>query len=257
MSTTRLLTVEAMRRVEAAAIAAGTPGLILMERAGAAVAERARALLAEGARALVLCGPGNNGGDGFVAARLLVEAGHGVDLVCLVTVDALSGDAAKAAAGWSGPVLAPADLGDLGGYGLVVDALFGAGLSRDLAGDAAALVGRVAEAGGPVLAVDVPSGIDGDSGVLRGIALRATETMTFVALKPGHLLEPGRSHCGAVHVVDIGTGAAALAAGFADDPPSFHNGPELWRAAFPRLDAASHKYTRGHALVLSLSLIHI
>ncbi len=251
MSTTRLLTVEAMRRVDAAAIAAGTSGRVLMERAGAAVAERARALLAEGGHALVLCGPGNNGGDGFVAARLLVEAGYGVDLVCLVAPETLSGDAADAAAGWTGPVLMPAGLGDLGQYGLVVDALFGAGLSRGLSGDAAALVARVADAGCPVLAVDMPSGVDGDSGAPRGTALRATETVTFVALKPGHLLQPGRTHCGVVRVVDIGTGAAALEAGFADEPALIHNDPDLWRGTFPCLDAASHKYTRGHALVLS------
>lgn len=251
MSTTRLLTVEAMRRVDATAIAAGTPGRVLMERAGAAIAARAGALLSEGGRVLVLCGPGNNGGDGFVVARHLAEAGHAVDLVCLVAADDLTGDAADAAAGWSFPVLAPADLGALDRDTLVIDALFGAGLSRDLSGAAASLVARVAEAGCPVLAVDVPSGIDGDSGALRDTALRATGTVTFVALKPGHLLQPGRAYCGTVHVVDIGTGAAALAAGFADDPPLHRNGPELWRTAFPRLDGASHKYTRGHALVLS------
>ena len=251
MTTLRLLTVEAMRRVDAAAIAGGTPGRVLMERAGAAVAARARALAPEQARILVLCGPGNNGGDGYVAARLLSEAGHPVDLVALAPVEALAGDAAEAAAGWPGPVGSLSELGDPGAYGLIIDALFGAGLARDLAPELVALAGRIAESGCPVLAVDVPSGIDGDTGTVRGAALRATETVTFVALKPGHLLQPGRSHCGALHVAGIGTDASDLAAGFKDDAALWRNDPSLWSAAFPRLVAESHKYTRGHALVLS------
>ncbi|SFG34416.1 NAD(P)H-hydrate dehydratase [Methylobacterium gossipiicola] len=263
METTRLLTVEAMRRVDAAAIARGVPGTSLMERAGAAVAARVRAHLPEGGRVLVLCGPGNNGGDGFVAARLLRDAGIAVDLVALVPVTDLSGDAAAAAAAsfkgdaaaaaaaWTGPVLAPADLTDVHGYGLVVDALFGAGLSRDLEGDAAVLVERLGCTTAPVIAVDVPSGIDGDTGAVRGCAVRAVETVTFVALKPGHLLQPGQDRCGIVHVAEIGTDAADLTAGFGADAPLWRNGPDLWRRTFPRLAAASHKYTRGHALVLS------
>ncbi|MCJ2035410.1 NAD(P)H-hydrate dehydratase [Methylobacterium sp. J-068] len=251
MTTLRLLKVEAMRRVDAAAIAGGTPGRVLMERAGAAVAERARALAAASDRILVLCGPGNNGGDGFVAARLLAEAGFAVDLVGLAPLESLSGDAAEAASAWSGPVGTLAKLGDLAGYALVIDALFGAGLARDLEGEVADLVARLVESGRPVLAVDVPSGIDGDTGAVRGTAVRATETVTFVAPKPGHLLEPGRSHCGTLHVAGIGTGAADLAAGLGDDAPVWRNDPDLWRGGFPRLTAASHKYTRGHALVLS------
>ena len=248
MTTSRLLTVEAMRRVDAAAIAGGIPGFTLMRRAGEAVAARAGALVPGGARILVLCGPGNNGGDGFVAARLLKAAGFCIDLVCIVAVEALAGDAALAAAEWDGPVLpaAPAPVADL-----VVDALFGAGLSRDLAGEARELVERVAASGIPVLAVDVPSGIDGETGAVRGVALTARETITFVALKPGHLLQPGRARCGVLHVADIGAGEAALAAGLSAAAPCWRNGPEAWGGAFPHLGADSHKYTRGHVLVLS------
>jgi len=251
METTRLLTVEAMRRVDAAAIERGVPGAVLMERAGTAVAARVRVHLPEGGRVLVLCGPGNNGGDGFVAARLLQDAGIAVDLMALAPVADLTGDAAGAAAAWTGAVLTPSELADLAGYGLVVDALFGAGLSRDLEGDAAALVERLGRTAVPVIAVDVPSGIDGDTGAVRGCAVRAVETVTFVGLKPGHLLQPGQAHCGALHVAEIGTDGADLAAGFGTDAPLWRNGPGLWGAAFPRLAAASHKYTRGHALVLS------
>ncbi|KQP31973.1 bifunctional ADP-dependent NAD(P)H-hydrate dehydratase/NAD(P)H-hydrate epimerase [Methylobacterium sp. Leaf100] len=251
MDTTRLLTVEAMRRVDAAAILGGTPGSTLMEQAGGAVAARVRAHLPEGGRVLVLCGPGNNGGDGFVAARHLAEGGVRVELAVLVPVADLAGDAAGAAAGWTGAVMTLADVEDFAAYALVVDALFGAGLSRDLAGEAAAFVQRLARAAVPVIAVDVPSGIDGDTGAVRGVAVRAVETVTFVALKPGHLLQPGRAHCGALHVAGIGTGPDDLAAGFDGEAPIWRNGPALWGAAFPRLDASSHKYTRGHALVLS------
>ena len=248
----RLLTVEAMRLVDAAAIAGGTSGFALMHRAGAGVAERAAALAPAGSPILVLCGPGNNGGDGFVAARLLADAGHAVELRLLGDRATLSGDAAAAAADWTGPVGdAVADV-DFGGFGLVVDAVFGAGLSRDLDGAARSLIDRLVASKVPVLAIDVPSGIDGDTGAVRGIASRAVETVTFVALKPGHLLQPGRAHCGRLHVAEIGVGPEALAAGYAAaGPPVFRNGPDLWGSAFPHLTEASHKYTRGHALVLS------
>lgn len=246
----RLLTVAAMRRVDAAAIDGGVPGLRLMEAAGAAVAARARARLPAGGKTVVLCGPGNNGGDGFVAARLLAEAGYGVDLVLLGERAALKGDAALAAQAWTGPVR-QVDGSPLPSCDLVIDALFGAGLSRDLDGAARALVEAVNAAGVPVLAVDVPSGIDGDTGAVRGVAIRAVETVTFVAFKPGHLLQPGRSLCGQLSLADIGTGPEALAAGLAVGPPLHRNGPDLWAGAFPRLSGLSHKYTRGHALVLS------
>ncbi len=202
---TRLLTVEAVARLDAAAIADGVPGFALMEAAGAAVAERAAALLSPGGRVLVLCGPGNNGGDGFVAARHLVKAGFPTDVVPLGKIADLKGDAAQAAARWTGSVheTLPEDLST---YALVIDALFGAGLSRDLDGAARAMVEAAAASHLPVLAVDMPSGVDGDSGAIRGAVLPATETVTFVAMKAGHLLEPGRGLCGRVHVAQIGAG---------------------------------------------------
>ncbi len=130
----------------------------------------------------------------------------------------------------------------------MVDALFGAGLSRPLDGAAASLVERVNAAGVPVLAVDVPSGLDGDTGLAGGSVVTATETVTFVRRKPGHLLLPGRRLCGPVTVADIGIPDGILA----EIGPQAHvNGPDLWGAAFPRLSDDSHKYTRGHAVVLS------
>ncbi|MGY2050595.1 NAD(P)H-hydrate dehydratase [Methylobacterium sp. JK268] len=247
MATTELLTNAEMRRADAAAIAAGTDGFTLMRRAGAAVAARALARIPGGARVLVLCGPGNNGGDGFVAAADLAAAGRQVAVALLGSRDALKGDAAAAAASWTGPV-ADAARADPAGHDLVVDALFGAGLTRPLDGAARALVERVNASGIPVLAVDVPSGLDGDTGAPRGTAIQAAETVTFVRLKPGHLLLPGRGLCGPVTVADIGI-TDAIVAGIGGMIAA--NAPPLWDAALPRLTAASHKYTRGHALVVS------
>jgi len=169
----RLLTTGEMRRADALAIAAGTPGYTLMLLAGEAVAETAAQMLGTRGRVLVLCGPGNNGGDGFVAARRLREMGHEVVLALLGSQERLKDDAARAAGDWTGEVdtvsgVRPAD------FALVIDALFGAGLARDLDGEAARAVERMNASGRPILAVDIPSGIDGDTGALRGTAVRAT-----------------------------------------------------------------------------------
>jgi hydroxyethylthiazole kinase-like uncharacterized protein yjeF len=243
----RLLTNSEMKAADEAAIAAGTPGIVLMERAGEAIARTAGELLSSRGRVLVLCGPGNNGGDGFAAARLLAERGYSVRLALLGTRERLKGDAALAAEAWSGAVSRAEEV-DPAEHDLVVDALFGAGLERDVTGEAAALVERVNGSGRPVLAVDVPSGLDGDIGQVRGTAIRATQTVTFVTRKPGHLILPGRALSGPVEVADIGIGPEIVEkVGGA----TWANGPDLWRARFPRLSLEAHKYTRGHTLVAS------
>jgi hydroxyethylthiazole kinase-like uncharacterized protein yjeF len=242
-----LLTTGAMREADARTIAAGTPGTVLMERAGRAVAEAVVAMVPDPSRVLVVCGPGNNGGDGFVAARLLAKRRYGVTVALLGPREALRGDAAEMAALWQGPVIPAAEAAPVEAD-LIVDAVFGAGLARDLEGPAAALVQRINASETPVLAVDIPSGIDGDSGQERGTAVRASRTVTFAARKPGHLLLPGRVHCGAVAVADIGIAAETLAAVAGR---TFSNAPDLWQAALPRLALAAHKYDRGHTLVAS------
>ena len=260
-----LLTNSQMRDADARTIAAGTPGYPLMERAGLACANAAARLLARGRRVLVLAGPGNNGGDGFVAARLLAERGLPVEVALLGARGALKGDAARAAADWPNAVT-PLASADPRGADVVVDALFGAGLARDVdgeardaverlnaAGEARDAVERLNAAGRPVLAIDIPSGIDGDSGQVRGAAVRATATVTFARRKPGHLLFPGRAHCGPVEVADIGITDATIAV---TAPEIFANAPALWRGVFPRPTAAGHKYGRGHALVLSGDATH-
>ena len=240
-----------MARADQIAIAGGVAGMTLMENAGAAVAAAAARLAPPGSDVAVLCGPGNNGGDGFIAARLLRERGYSVRVGLLGDQSALKGDAAEAARRWGGRA-SPAANVPLDGVALVVDALFGAGLARDLDGAARALVERVnawsRASGSPVLAVDVPSGVDGDTGAVRGAAIEARASVTFFRFKPGHLLLPGRTLCGEPELVDIGIPAAAIAA---IAPNTFANAPDLWRSALPAPRVDGHKFTRGHALAIS------
>lgn len=240
-----LLTVGEMAAADRAAISGGVPGLDLMEAAGAAVARMVQRHHPKGA-VLVLCGPGNNGGDGFVAARLLKHAGRRVTVALLGPRDALKGDAAVMAQRWEGAVL-PATPLLVMQADVIVDALFGAGLSRALEGAALALVDAVNESGAAVVAVDLPSGLHGDDGQPRGAAaIRATRTVTFFRPKPGHLLLPGRLLCGELHVANIGIPDAVLA----DIPPQqWRNDPALWKAELPRPRIDGHKYQRGHVLL--------
>ena len=316
-----LLTTAEMAEADRLAIGANIPGLTLMENAGRAVAETAAAMIPAGSHILILCGPGNNGGDGFVAARHLQNQGFSISLVLLGTRENLTGDAASMAARWTGPILetgrdslAAGPIGTARGTPsehpgspplitpitrLIIDALFGAGLSRPLTEKAAELVAAANASGLPILAVDVPSGLDGNTGAprrddtplapldgasslwpasgdssapasgdssapasgrtapvrdrsslapLRGDTITATRTVTFFRRKPGHLLYPGRRLCGDVTLADIGIPPAVLDT---IQPKTHANAPALWRAALPRLTHDSHKYTRGHAIVVS------
>lgn len=245
-----LLTPAEMARVDAAAIAAGTPGLALMERAGRAVADAVSRRAGPARRVLVLCGPGNNGGDGFVAARILRERGFLVTLALAVDRAKLTGDACAMAQAWPGDV-APLSAARPGEADLIVDALFGAGLDRPLTGEPAALVARVNAAGRTVIAVDVPSGLSGETGQAEGPVIQADETVTFFKLKPGHLLYPGRGLCGVTTLADIGIAAEAVFGGDGLHPKAFRNERLLWRASWPVHAADTHKYRRGAVLVLA------
>jgi ADP-dependent NAD(P)H-hydrate dehydratase / NAD(P)H-hydrate epimerase len=245
-----LLTNDEMAQADRRTIAAGTPGTALMEKAGAAVARAVLRRHPSGSRVAVVAGPGNNGGDGFVAARILAAAGMRVR-VCLVGArDRLKGDAAWAAAGWDGEVLSSLDVS---GAAVIVDALFGAGLDRPVTGAGLAAVEAMNGAGCPVVAVDLASGINGTTGAVMGAAVNAAESITFFRKKPGHLLLPGRIHCGPVRVADIGIKAAVLGA---IAPMTFENCPALWRSQYPVPDIAGHKYGRGHAVVVSGGASH-
>ncbi|MDK9697770.1 MAG: NAD(P)H-hydrate dehydratase, partial [Siculibacillus sp.] len=245
------LTPAEMGRADRLTIEAGTAGIRLMEAAGRAVADAVGHRHAVGARVAVLCGPGNNGGDGFVAARILRERGYIVSLALLGERAGLTGDAASAAERWFGavePATASGVARLLAGATVVVDALYGAGLSRPLDGEARAIVETVNAARRPVIAVDLPSGIDGATGRVMGAAIRAELSVTFFRMKPGHLLMPGRIHCGKVLVADIG-----IRPGVLSDiaPKTMRDLPELWRDHLRAPGLADHKYARGHALVVS------
>jgi hydroxyethylthiazole kinase-like uncharacterized protein yjeF len=241
-----VLTSAEMERADRLTIAAGTPGFALMLSAGQAVAEAAMDLVAEGS-ILVVAGRGNNGGDGFVAAAELAARGREVSVILLCERDSLQGDAASAARGWKYPVL-PFNPQAIGHPALIIDALFGAGLNRSVKGDPHDMIEAINANGAPVLSVDLPSGVNGTTGGVMGVAIRAVETVTFFRRKPAHLLLPGRIHCGRVRVADIGIEAQVLAE---IRPQTFENIPESWRKCFPVPPIDGHKYARGHAVVVS------
>ncbi|MGC1776533.1 MAG: NAD(P)H-hydrate dehydratase [Xanthobacteraceae bacterium] len=236
-----------MSQADRLAIAGGVAGIRLMENAGAAVAEAVVARRPGGGRVVVVAGPGNNGGDGFVVARLLAAVGFAVELLLVGDVKTLKGDAALAAKAWAGPIAA-AEPGRFADAEIIVDALFGAGLDRPVEGLPRAMIEAMNAQSAAIIAVDLPSGINGTSGVAMGSAVNATHTVTFFRKKPAHLLLPGRLHCGTLSVADIGIPAAVLES---IAPATFENVPALWRATFPVPRFAGHKYDRGHAVVVS------
>lgn len=247
-----LLTNAEMAEADRLAIAGGVAGITLMENAGRAVADAVAARAAPGATIAIVAGPGNNGGDGFVAARLLAARGFAVRLALVGHRAKLKGDAAEAARRYGGAV-EPASAGVLDGAGIIVDALFGAGLDRPVTGAAAEMIAAMNACGAPILAVDLPSGINGTTGAVMGLAVTAAESVTFFRRKPGHVALPGRLHCGHVVLADIGIPAQVLER---VRPHSFLNGPALWQACFPVPRIDGHKYARGHAVVVSGGASH-
>ncbi|MDP3489990.1 MAG: NAD(P)H-hydrate dehydratase [Phenylobacterium sp.] len=237
MAAKQILTVAEMAAADRAAVAAGTSPLDLMARAGAAVAGAVVCRFAP-CETIVLCGPGDNGGDGYVIARLLAEQGWPVRVAACAAPRSES--ARIMAAQWRGATL---DLAGEVEAELYIDALFGAGLSGPLTGDVARVVQHLNATPERVVAVDVPSGLPGDTGQPQGVCGRAALTVTFHARKPAHVLEPGRGRCGEVIVADIGL--SGTEAGL------FENGPELWAQRFPWPTAASHKHARGRLVVVS------
>ena len=228
----------------------GVPSATLMENAGRAVADEiARRWTPRSC--IVLCGPGNNGGDGFVAALHLAGRGWPVRIALLGTRDSLKGDAARAAAKWKFPIatLSP-DV--LQGAELVIDAIFGAGLSRPLAGAARDTIAALNASRARTVAIDVPSGVQGDLGRpldgAEGAVAHADLTLTFFRKKPAHVLAPWRFLCGEIVVAPVGIPDAALDA---VRPRLFANTPVLWGPSFPWPKPMGHKYGRGHAVVVS------
>jgi ADP-dependent NAD(P)H-hydrate dehydratase / NAD(P)H-hydrate epimerase len=231
-----LLTPDEMAQADAAAPRLGVLGSVLMANAGRAVVRAVRARF-QPCRTLVLCGPGNNGGDGYVAARLLAQEGWPVTVASLAPPRAGS-DAAGAAQRWNGPTV-PFSPIEAARATLVVDAVFGAGLARDISAEVAGTL----RAARQVVAVDVPSGVDGATGAVRGYAPQTALTVTFFRLKPGHLLLPGGTLCGELLLADIG-----MPSGVMSEVRTFLNAPPLWQLPTPSPEG--HKYSRGHVTVL-------
>ena len=244
-----LLTTAERAEADRLAMAGGIAGIELMENAGRAVADSVAARHAPGTRVVAVAGPGNNGGDGFVAARILAERGYRLRVLVAGDPGRLKGDAALAAQRWQGPS-APAAPAALLPADVVIDALFGAGLDRPVEGTARAMI-EAMNGASCVHAVDLPSGINGTTGAVMGLAVEATETVTFFRRKIGHVLLPGRLHCGAIRVADIGIPARVLETIV---PRTWINAPSLWARSFPVPRVDGHKYARGHAVVVSGAL---
>lgn len=245
---TLLISPHAMGKIDEAAADSGIDSLGLMQAAGAHVAAILLTHFPCVQRAVVLCGPGNNGGDGHVAAQLL--AASGVDTVRFGFEPKAGGDAAKARAASPGLVYPLEDWQPREGD-VIVDALFGAGLDRPVDATVAAVIERAQQAKTPVIAVDLPSGLSGRTGEPTGACFTAAHTVTFAALKPGHLLMPGRALCGWMHLCDIGIPARLIAS----NDPVWKNHPGLFNRHLPAIDASQHKYSRGHLVVFAGPLI--
>src|SRR3569623_1155672 len=241
-----LLSFAEMTCADALAVEGGGDSFMLMQRAGQTIAAATQRLAPDG-DIVVVAGRGNNGGDGFIAASDLAARGRNVSVTLLCKPDTLKGDAARAAKTWRGPLL-PFEPQSLGKPALIIDALFGAGLDRDVKSEPCAMIEAINASGASVLAVDLPSGINGNSGEVMGVAVNATRTVTFFRKKPGHLLLPGRVHCGEVKVADIGIPPRMLDV---IHPKTFENVPSWWHGHFPVPRIAGHKYGRGHAVVMS------
>jgi ADP-dependent NAD(P)H-hydrate dehydratase / NAD(P)H-hydrate epimerase len=242
-----LLTADEMRRAEQITIDSGIPALTLMENAGRGVTEEVVRRFARGSKVSVLCGPGNNGGDGFVCARTLRERGYQVRLALICRPDELGPDSKEMARRWDEQI-EPLVPRAIEGAEVIVDAILGSGLKGPVNGVVGQIIEQVNERELPVVAVDVPTGIDPTFGSIQGVAFKAVSTVTFFRRKTGHVLLPAKRYCGDVRAVDIGIPNTVLAEIV---PQTFVNEPDFWLRYFPRMKPDGHKYDRGHAVVVS------
>jgi NAD(P)H-hydrate epimerase len=236
-----LLSAEQMRAAENATIAAGTPGFILMKQAGEKAAHTIMERFSP-SPILVLCGPGNNGGDGFILAQTLLEHGWPVNL--WASSHELSGDAKEASKMYRGNRIGDITSEPLESYSLIVDALFGTGLTRNIENEFNTVIEDVNNAKAHVIALDIPSGVHTNTGDVMGNAIEANHTITFSHAKPGHFLLPGKNLTGDLITLDIGIELGGIS------PETYQNTPLLWRNHFPQPHVHSHKYNRGYTLVI-------
>ncbi|MCK5933194.1 MAG: NAD(P)H-hydrate dehydratase [Fulvimarina manganoxydans] len=244
---TVLLAPMEMAEADRLTIESGISGWQLMSAAGRAVAGVAAEMIALPGPVACLAGPGNNGGDAYVAAANLREQGFAVRVFALGDPERLAGDAALARAAWNAEIK-PLSAFEADQFSLIIDGLFGAGLSRALDGKVANCVERANACRTPILSIDLPSGVAGDSGAVLGTAFRASRTISFFRAKPGHRLEPGRSLCGEITIRPIGILPDVLQT---IRPRTFDNDPNLWGRVLQWPADAGHKYDRGHAVILS------
>ncbi len=244
--TVTLLTTSQMNAADEQTVASGKKSIELMEAAAAGVVREIRKRW-QPRLTLVLCGPGNNGGDAYIVASLLDKAGWPVRVAAVASSKDKTGDAKKAAAGWNGDVV---DLVPevLEGCELIVDGIYGAGLSRDIEGVVSDTIRAINELVIPTVAVDIPSGVHGDTGAICGVAIKASLTVNFFCRRPGHWLYPGRRYVGQSVVVDIGIPLNVLKS---IKPLIFENSPFVWGQQYPVPADDGHKYDRGHAIVVS------
>lgn len=247
-----LLTPQEMAQADKATEASGIPVALLMEQAGRAVAASALRHYPGALRFIVVCGAGNNGGDGLVAAAALQEAGAAVEIFALASEPRWKGVAQAAYERYSPVIKRISDYVPASGD-VIIDAIFGAGLARDVPQPVAELIKKVEASELPVLAIDLPSGVDGLTGAIRGSAFKAERTITFMSRKPGHLLMPGRGLCGKVEVAEIGLPKRVVSA---CAKTVMTNDPDVWLSAYPSNDNATHKYKRGHLAVFSGGVSH-
>jgi hydroxyethylthiazole kinase-like uncharacterized protein yjeF len=242
-----LLTPSQMAAADSLTIQSGFPGIELMENAGNAVVKTVNQHFPNAESFLIVCGTGNNGGDGFVAARLLNDRGRDVEVFIIGDEERISGDAALALAKLDKSKLSNGQP-EFAKFDVIIDALLGAGLDRPVEGELAHAITAINRCNRPIVSVDLPSGIDGRTGKIMGCAVKASCTVTFFRFKPGHLLMPGRNFCGNRSLHQIGICKPVLEqTGFT----GFHNRPELWQEFYPTASSDGHKYDRGHTLVLS------
>jgi hydroxyethylthiazole kinase-like uncharacterized protein yjeF len=241
-----ILTCDEVRATEQLAMKSGISLWDLMRKAGQACADVLHAEFPQG-RVVVLAGPGNNGGDAFVAAQRLVDLEREVALFELAPRGPRTEEGANAARHWTGQHAPFEDL-RIAPDDIVLDGLFGAGLSRPLSGEAAFAVEQVNASGAKVVAIDVPSGVSGDTGAVAAPAIRADVTVTFCAKKPAHVLQPAASLCGDIVVAQIGFGDFVAEAG---GGRLMENAPALWSHALTWPEATSHKHQRGRLGVVT------
>lgn len=244
---TNLYNAEAVRQLDRAAINSGIPGYTLMRRAGRAVFDLMQKDYPAAGNILILCGAGNNAGDGYVLAAVAHRHGLKVCVASMIDPRQLKGDAAQAYKHWGeyGVTISHTEA-DFSDMDLIVDALLGTGLTRDVEGEWKTVVDRINQAGIPVISIDIPSGLNADTGAVCGTAVRAQQTVTFIGLKKGLFTASGKACCGEVSFNDLDVPAEIYRS--IDHDAELLSRPSQW--ALPGRVHDSHKGSNGHVLII-------